>query len=404
MVKKRLERLNEVQAEAVNAALEHDHCTLEIATGIGKNFIAFKYLYQLVKDGSIKFSDEIWFLAETNIRLRTLEEESKKFKEIYGKDPLKDFKKFKFICYQAQPEGKPIVMICDEIHESLTPQYSKVYDNEVRFILGLSATIPEELKVNREDEDDEFTKGDLLESIAPIVYKYGLDQGIVEGLLAPFETTIIHHLLDASKDNIPDKIKGNAVVRSEQAYYNWRKRAMATPHYNKFYKANCGREMARLLWNLPSKVSSIKKLLSTLNEPTIIFANELDILTKITPNVVMGGDKKQEERNHKLITDFNSGKINVIASAKKLKQGITLKGIQNCILVSYYKSSWHMIQQLGRIIRFHPDKLAKLYIIKTYGTLEEKWFSEMVNVRDKNNKIVSKINLNVVKERFAKDI
>lgn len=396
----RIQKLNLIQDEAVKAAIFMDKKTVCAATGIGKTFIAFKYLYRRLSRGDIKSDDPIWFLAETNTRQLTLDEEVKKFKEIYGKNIYHDFN-ITFMCYQSQPKGKPKLMICDEIHESLTPKYSQIYHNGCKYILGLSATIPQNLKVYRDDEENELTKGSLLARVAPIVFNYPLSSAVDDGILAPYRTTLIHHTLDAGKKIIPSKAKGKEFLTTESQYYSYRKGVLINRFMNQFYKGACAKQMCRLLWNLPSKVQPVKELLSTLEGKTIVFGTQLNLLEKITDNVVKGGNKSQENKNKKLIDDFNSGKIDVIASAKKLKQGITLEGVVNCILVSYYKESWHMIQQLGRIVRFVPGKQGNLYVFRTFGTYEEKWYENMNVIKNDKDKKIGTINLNVVEELFS---
>jgi superfamily II DNA or RNA helicase len=155
-----------------------------------------------------------------------------------------------------------------------------------------------------------------------------------------------------------------------------------------------GRQMAKLLWQCRSKAETVKNLLPTLQGKTIIFGVELDLLMEITDNVVSG--RNSEELNSKLIEDFNKGDIQVIASSKKLKQGITLDGVTNCILVSYYGTSTDFIQKLGRIVRFVPDKIANLYILVTEGTFEESWVTKMTVVRDANGRVLYDVELNVM--------
>jgi len=390
----RVDKVNLIQAAAVDALLSVNHGTVVAATGIGKTFIFFKYLYKRWKRGEIDKKSLIWFMAETDIREKTLRDESDEFERYYpGFHPMRDFN-IVFKCYQSLPVGNPVVLACDEVHNSLSEKFQQVYNNDRTYTVAFSATIPRNLRIYRDDVNS-ITKGELLAKVAPIVFIYNADSAIEDGVLAPFQTTIINHVLDAQTNNIPSTIKGNPVIQTEHVYYRYRKSIVDNPSSYPYYKKKCGLEMAKLLWRLPSKVDIIKKLIRSLEGSTIIFGVELDLLEQITPNVVKGGGKLQESVNLQLIDFFNSGKIKVIGSAKKLKQGITLEGVTNCILVSYYSESWHTIQQLGRVIRFKPGKLANLYIIKTVGTLEEKWYDQMQAVKDENGTKISNINLNV---------
>ncbi len=400
----RVEKVNLIQAAAVDALLAVNHGTVVAATGIGKTFIFFKYLYKRRARKEIDSESEIWFMAETDIREKTLQDEANLFEQYYkGFNPLKDFN-IVFKCYQSLPVGNPVILACDEVHNSLSEKYQQVYDNNRTYTVCFSATIPRNLKIYRDDPESTLTKGELIDKVAPIVFVYNLDSAIADGVLAPFQTTVVLHTLNSIDKDIEAVVKGKIVKQTESTYYNYRKSVMINYNMNPFYKKKCGMEMSRLLWRLPSKVDIIKKLIKTLDGKTIIFGVELELLEQITPNIVKGGKGLQEKVNLQLVDYFNSGKIKVIGSAKKLKQGITLEGVTNCILVSYYSESWHTIQQLGRVVRFKPDKLANLYIIKTLETLEDKWFNDMQVVKDEAGNKISNINLNIVKTMFGTDI
>jgi superfamily II DNA or RNA helicase len=401
-----------IQLEAAQKVIENNgKGTVEVATGVGKTFIAFKFLYLLQEIH--KFDrPKVWFLAETNTRLKTLNEEIKKFFDIYSKDVDEDFE-MKFHCYQGMPIGNPDIIIADEIHESLTKEYSKIYDNPHKFIIGLSATIPQSLKIDKTDPLS-LNKGELINKIAPIVYTYTLEQGIDDGILSPYTTRVIEHTLDDENAYISTTQRGKRVLMTELQYYNVRENIRTSHFAYPSMKKKMGQQQVKLLWALRSKAEMIKSLLLTLEGKTIIFATEIDLLQQILSddNIVAGtkgdwltkkkGNKieryratKSEKENKLIIDKFNSGEITVIGSAKKLKQGITLEGVTNCIIVSYYSKSWHFIQQLGRIVRFVEGKLGILYIVKTKNTLEEKWFQELNKVRDKEGQILYEIDLNL---------
>jgi len=410
----RLEKLNKIQSDAVEAAINFgDTSTINACVGSGKTFMAFKYIYKLREMGKIWGDSQdilIWFLAETTTREATLYEEAEKFKNIYGLDLLNDFT-VEFYCYQAKPEcSEPIdVIIADEIHNALTPIYKDVFfNNSYHYLLGLSGTLPLELVVNKEEEDvtKQYTKGHLLDQIAPVSFEYPLTQGIIDGVISPFETTIVNHVLDTTSKVVTDKKKGVEYKTTEQSYYSKRHSVMMTriPRNDGRYwwKQNQIRQMCALLWNTPSKALPAKILIDKLEGKTIIFAPQLKILRSITDNVVSG--ENTDKQNQELIDKFNSGEIKVIASAQKLKQGITLEGVTNCIILSYYKKSWHVIQQIGRIVRFVEDKLGQVYIFRTLGTLEVKWFDNMNKIRDSRGKIKEEINLNIKDQIYTTNL
>ena len=420
----RLEKLNWLQQQCVEQAVSKVKSTVCIATGCGKSFVSFKFLYSLLDSGDITEKDEIWYLAETNTRERTLHEESNKFNEIYGEHPMEDLN-IKFMCYQAKPVGEPKVIVADEIHLCLTKEYSKAFDNPHNYCLGLSATIPYSLPVDSTDESDNpETKGELLGRIAPVCVNYPLDQAISDGILSPFETVVIDHLMDSKTKNLVEGGAKKTWMSTEQQYYDYRMKCMRNPGLNRFYKANKIREASKLLWNLPSKRDPALGLMKQLEGKTIIFSNELNMLQMLLPDnqIVAGGKgplvskintkgKKVNSRqtksvaeNNAIIDSFNKGDIQFIGSAKKLKQGITLEGVENCIIMSYYKEFYHVLQSLGRVVRFVPGKVATLYIFRTLNSFEEKWFSQINLQKDSKGKVIKEYDLNIKEVIYSKNL
>lgn len=389
MAKTRQERLEDVQKKAYLAWINSGYRgTINVATGVGKTFIAFKCLYKALKQNKVSGRPKVIFYAETDTRKITLEEEIRKFKEIYNLEVDKDFE-ISFVCYQAAKKLSADIKILDEIHfigEKLAVQF----ENETALIIGLTATTSESTIVN---EQTGLTKEDIINGIAPVCFRYTLEQGIDEGILSPFITEMVFHTLDNTHRYLKPN-KKSKVLLTEQAYYNSKNTVKNLPSTNEFMRRLLGRQMAKLLWECKSKAETVKSLLNTLEGKTIIFGVELDLLYEITDNVVSG--RQTEEENTNLIEAFNEGKIDLIASSKKLKQGITLEGVTNCILVSYYGTSTDFIQKLGRIVRFVPGKLATLYILITKGTFEETWVEKMTVVRNSQGRILYNVELNVI--------
>jgi len=389
MAKERKDRLEEVQKEAYLAWIKAGYRgTINVATGVGKTFIAFKCLYKALKAGKVTGRPKVIFYAETDVRKMTLDEEAAKFNTIYGLDINKDFE-MSFVCYQAAKELDADIKILDEIH-FIGEKLAKQFEKEKALIIGLTATTSESTIVN---EQTGLTKEDIINQIAPVCFRYTLEQGIDEGILSPYVTTLVPHELDNTERYLKPNQRSKILV-TEKAYYDTKNIVKNLPSTNEFMRKTLGRQMAKLLWQCRSKAETVKNLLTKLEGKTIIFGVELDLLHEITENVVSG--RQSEEENTKLIESFNCGDISIIASSKKLKQGITLEGVTNCILVSYYGTSTDFIQKLGRIVRFVPNKVANLYILVTKGTFEETWMQKMTIVRDSKGRVLYDVELNVM--------
>lgn len=428
----RIKKVNEVQYQAVKSWIDSGgNSTLKLATGTGKNFVAFKCVYAALKLDWINKGDTIRFWAETEVREKTFfEDEAPKFKELYGDDYdiVNDFNCI-FSCYQAglqdsywESKLDVKIEIYDEIDFALTPVFSKVIeDSNAPYRIGLTATnsdnatvmtsvVSESLhgKVRQTDIDTEagnitdfINKGQLLEVLCPISYEYPLEQAIKDGILSGYETYIINHSLDNIVPYIP-KSKSNPdnIFYTEQQFYSRKRWMLSQKFITSIVKGIAGRAMAKTLYELKSKANLTRALLKCIdpNKKILIYGVRKNLLKQITENVC------EKDNVTELINQFNKGEINVIASSKYLQRGISLNNPEVLIIVSYYSTSRELEQILGRMVRYSYGSIKKIFIIKTIGTLEDKWFSNMTKIHDDNNKVVREIDLNIVRQFSTNEI
>lgn len=430
---------DQIQNEAVQAWFDAGCIgTLNLGVGAGKTFCAFKALYRLQEEGLLTSEDLVLFKAERSNRWEnTVVPEADKFESIFEKNPVKDFN-IEFVTYQAQDERICKFLICDEIHDLASASRYTQLTNHNSYVLGLTGTPNESLYIfpdkavpklymTREEIENksitsQTTKGALYAMFCPIVYTKTEEELIDLDVLSPFETIIIWHELDKSKFNYNISAKWKATEELwwrkrkeysdklfEEAYtlcpvrtegmsdeaYEAEKTKVEKKKASLIYQASLIKKvkMSKFLYTLKSKVEITNQILQLLNTPTIIFGVEKEPLWSITGNVV--DDKKDAVR---LVTAFNEGEIDVIATSKALQQGVTLKGLENIILHSFQSSSGQLIQTIGRVIRKVDSKVGRVYIIVTRGTYEEKWLVEMQKVKDSKSKTTRQVNLNIVAE------
>jgi superfamily II DNA or RNA helicase len=376
---------NKIQKEALNEWLKNGKIgTAELATGIGKTILSLHALYTMDKDDSVHL-----FLAETTERKKDLLNDIALYNKLFNVDVVNDYN-IQFYCYQTVYKWKNKsfgLVIADEIHNSLSEQYSKFYfNNSYKALIGLSATIDKTTKF--EINGKITTKLQLLNQIAPICFTYTLSQGKNEGVSRKLNIYIINHELN----NVDKTIKAGSLKKSflqtEKASYDyWDKEHKRSwfieDEEMKSLKIRItSHKRSDLLFNLPSKIEIVKKLLNVIKGKTILFGNSLNSLLKITPDVV--SSKYSEDQNKAIREAFDTNKIQVIGSFKKLRQGANLKELDNCILMSYYSSEGHAVQQFGRL-RMNGDKVGNVFILLTKDTQEEVWLSKMLaNMTDFN--------------------
>jgi len=394
--------------------------TLNLGVGAGKTFCAFKAMYRLQEKGLLTKDDLVLVKAERSNRWEnTFVPEAAFFYKVYGKNPLEDFQ-IDFFTYQANVDVCAKFIIYDEIHDALTQgRYNQLVQPEC-YKLGLTGTPNEQMYVfpdkavpklymsseqlENKQITDQTTKGNIYQHFCPIVYTKTEEELIDLEVLSPFETVIIYHKLDNVHKNY--NITANWKV-TEQEYWEKRK-SYANKLFAQGYSVDDPRtrkgliyqasqiikvQMPKFLYKLKSKVNVVKQLLNLIDTPTILFSVEKELLWELTENVV--DDKKDAVR---LVSQFNNGEIDVIATSKALQQGVTLKGLQNIILVTFQSSSGQLIQTIGRVIRRVEGKVGRVYIIVAKETYEEKWLVEMQKVKDSKGRKTRKVNLNVVTE------
>lgn len=374
---------DKIQQEALVKWLENDKKgTAELATGVGKTILALHALYTMDKNDLTHV-----FLAETTERKKDLLKDIKKYNQIFNRDVTNDYN-LKFYCYQTVyrwKDKKLGLVIADEIHDSLSPKYSEFYfNNDYKALLGLSATV--DRKTKYEENGQIFTKGELLDKIAPVVFKYTINDSQLAGVSRKLNIYVINHQLEEVEKTVKAGSLKKSFLQTEKASYDYwdkeHKRSWFIEDQElKALKIRItSHKRSNLLFNLPSKVNIIKQLINTINGKTIIFGNSLDALLKITPNVV--SSKNDEKKNDFIRYNFDNDKIDIIASFKKLKQGANLDKIDNCIIHSYYGVEKDIIQRVGRL-RQNGDKVGNVFILLTKDTQETTWFQKMMeNMND----------------------
>lgn len=376
---------SKIQKDAVQAWLSNDKKgSFELSTGTGKTIASLHCLYTMPKDKKVHL-----FLAETIEREKELMKDILFFNKLFNVNVLKDYN-LKFKCYQSVYKLKDYefgLIIADEIHNALSPMYSKFfYNNSYDAIVGLSATI--DRKTMYDIDGRNITKGKMIDEIAPVCYTYTISQAKSDGVGRVLNIYVINQELDSINKTIMAGSVKTRFMQTEKAAYDYWDREHKKSWFiedlevKDFKIRITSTKRSNLLFNLPSKVNTTKELLKEIKGRTILFGNSLDSLLKVTPNVI--SSRYSEKQNDAIRDSFDKGKINLIGSFKKLRQGANLDALDNCVIMSYYSSEVHAIQQWGRL-RKNEDKVGNVFILLTKNTQEEVWFNKMIeNMTDFN--------------------
>lgn len=408
----RIDKLNKIQQSAIDALEQNNFKgTLIMSVRTGKTLTFIKALYRMLDLNLISKGDTIRFWSKyVTATHKMLEDEEQASLKILGKNPFKDFN---FIFKSAQSGIKGVEDIAqvecyDEVDSLISALYSKVItDSLCKYKIGLTGTINRTSNVflSKIDDDmkgkvrqtiketeqglitDRINKGQMLDIILPVIYQFTIPDAIKEGIINSFETIILEHTL-GTKDKylIP---RGWKNKMSEYEYYQNRessRRNFKTPMY---LRGLAGKDQTELLYTMKSKIIVVNKLLSLLKGKTVIFNIRKKSLYEITDNVC------ESKNTIELIEDFRTGKINVLASAKMISRVISLPGIDNVILMSYYTKNAELLQSLGRSLLYKKGKVPQVYIFRTVGTREEMWYDKVTDIVDNSGKVLEKFDMNV---------
>jgi len=393
------EKKNRIQDAAIEKWIYLGKCgTVEAITGIGKMFIFLKALCTMPRHQQ----DTVHlFLAETTQRDRDLQEQIKIFNKIYNVDVLAMYN-LEFHCYQEvyKWKGYKLGLVgCDEIHEQLTPEYIKFHlYNKYDAIIGLTAllksdqfyTIKKDLPLRNFFGKDMINKYEMIAKIAPICYRYTVNQGQLDDTSRKLNIYVIQNKLDSVNKNVLGGAKHSPFLQTEASAYSY-----ATKLFNEAVNLEpkpeedwirfeekkqlkiiqASNKRSNILYNLLSKVCIIKVLLANIKTKSIVFGTSLESLKKITPNVI--SSLNSDSVNDVILNNFAKDIITVIGSFKKLIQGANLPDLDNCFIISYYSSQVKLIQMMGRL-RQNKNKVGNVFIIVTQGTQEVVWFNKMI--------------------------
>jgi superfamily II DNA or RNA helicase len=321
--------------------------TLEYATGVGKtrcgvlaaNFVSTisdKPILILCPTRTIR--DQVWYkefkkwgyleLYESRVRMECIQTAYKWSDEDFG------------------------LVIVDEIHNTLTEEYKKFYENnKYDYILGLTATVPDR-------------KRHMLNEIAPTVHKISVSQALKYKLVSPYRIF-----------NVPIYFRPSE--REEYNKYSTKIDELQEKGVQAFGLVS---KRGKILHGAKNKLLATKEIVSWFPDKYgFVFAQYKKDVEEIA--FAIGGRAQfyhgslKSNVEQKIIDRFcdREDSINVLVSAKKLNEGADFPYVSFAIIHAGTSSDLVQTQQLGRIIRLEEGKQAILIRLYVPGTKDESW-------------------------------
>ena len=362
------------QRKALNAWAKQGFVGSVIAgTGFGKSRVGVLAVEHMLKDGG----NALILVPTVQLQEQFIEEFDK-----WGVSNTN----VEIMCYQSAYKligNHYNIVICDEIHLGLSPEYRKFFKNNIYdSLLCMTATLPEELEYK-----------DLLEKIAPTTYKITLDKCVELGIVSPYSITCIPVTLTIDEKAAYKKANNsfvqwkymlgqfNAFESAQEIMRNKNATAGDKQKAVMFYRAI--RMRKQIVDFAENKINKFKEIYENNKDKKILaFSGANDFTDKlcnsIAPNAVVYHSKKTKKQKETALESFKDGTINVLCSTKALNQGFDVPDANMGVICGITSKSLSMIQRVGRLIRFQENKIGEIIILYVADSQEEKWLKNAV--------------------------
>jgi superfamily II DNA or RNA helicase len=413
----------QIQKEALDALIENDGIgTLNIDTGVGKCKIVIDFmlckkdisrvlitsprtnLKENWKDEFKKWLPD-WIITSNDHGISLTDPSSGEIMEVYLENVQTAYK---------WPESNHLkfdLLVGDEVHLFMTPEYSNVFKLKYKYLICLTATT---------DTKKKQDKHDLYEKYAPVIYTY--DTAEEDNIVNKVRIVVINHVLDdnfkvwagtkkkpflqgeaRAYEYLTKQIKrgqtlmamqGSKDFFSDAAEWFWHGQGNSEQkEAARIYLSNITKRRSMLL-NMESTRVIAGRLAGILYEANkenkiLVFSEMTGQADLICKNTVHSNNSA--DANAKTLEAFNNGKIRVLGSCYSLTLGLNMSGANIAIFESYQSSETLAQQRRGRLHRLVINDEATMYVIKVQDTQIETWFSGFIPKDEISEVIDSKL-------------
>jgi superfamily II DNA or RNA helicase len=376
-----LENKIRVQHEALNAVLDNMGVgCFEGATGTGKTKVALDFI-ETVKRSilSTEQREVVGLLVVPTEQLRDSdwpEEAAKWGVSLEG---------VKCICYNSLVKEQLYTydfIIYDECHRITIPNLRLLEGvlTAVKrpYILGLTATKPEV------EYPDDTERVFLLNTLLPTVYRITIDEAVDLGLVSDFEISVLYHALDSLNKNIKAGTVKDPFYQTEAAAYSFKTKsiqkatmlAQKDPKMEKLKMIHISKR-AQFLYNLPSKFRLAKECFDKLQGQgrLLVFCGSINFANNLSSNVY------HSESSSEFLDKFQAKEIDHLVTVKALNEGKNLTAPDIGLITQISSIPRDIVQRIGRLIRIRYNQMdfkARIVIIVTKDTADEKWFNQAI--------------------------
>ena len=368
-------RLRSYQREALRTWLKNGRKgIIELPTGTGKTWLGLALLERHYKN------KRVVIIVPTEVLLKQwyqkiLENTSIKRRSIgflYGKEKNLRRKVIIGIINTAVKYADILakrydLFILDEVHHYFAPRWNSLLEKiKDKDVLGLSATAERSDKLHEK-------------SYLKVIYTKSYDYMLRRKYVAKVDIKIVHTELTEKESTIyyelDEKIKEVAKKLDDAEFWG---ENYTAEKYRKILMilANKRRQLCSESVTKPPVIAQI--LRKHRKDRVIVFTESKKTVEQLYRylsryksfkcGVVHSGIKKR----HRILEGWKRGEFNVLLTVRVLDEGIDVPECSVGVIVSNSLAKRQLVQRIGRIVRPRPRKVAKIYIVVSKYTFEER--------------------------------
>jgi len=301
---------DEVQLEALQATDGRQRCSVVLGTGVGKTLVGLTHIEK--NNTSLM---KCLIVAPKKSIFQSWKDDAVKF----GKEHLLD--RMVFTTYLSLNKHNPNdydAVYLDEAHSLLDSHrgFLQLYKGK---ILGLTGTPPKR---------DYSEKGKLLNEFCPIVYTFKADDAVENKILNDYQI-IVHQLrLSNEKNYLINQGRKKWMTDEESNYVYWSRRidvGSGNMHMLRVMRM-------KAMMEYPSKEKYTKKLMESIQNKCIVFANTQAQADRLCPYSYHSGNKESEEN----LLLFKEGTISKLSTVLQLNEGVNIPNLKQGIIMHAY--------------------------------------------------------------------
>jgi superfamily II DNA or RNA helicase len=348
-----------IQQEALDVLSNKKRGTISMSVGTGKTLVGLKHM-------ALHFTEESQFLvvAPKKSIFQSWMDDAKKFDLEYLLSHIT------FTTYLSLPKQDLTydVVYLDEAH-SLLESHAPWLSFYKGILIGLTGTPPKYTHTRR---------GKLFNQYIPVVYTYLTDEAVEDNILNDYKI-IVHMMPLSTNRNLWAGKEPKKWLTSEQDNYNyWTKRVSSAQTMKE--KQIVSIQRMKALMGFPTKERYAKRLLDTMNDKTIVFANTQEQAEKFGILTYHSNNPDSEENLEK----FKKGDVLDLACVLQLNEGINIPYLRSGIILHAYGNERKSSQRIGRLLRLNPKDKSTIHILCYKDSVDETWVRNALEDYDKS--------------------